>query len=305
LVVNLELLVGGHTVVSRSIRTRAEVEGAVISSDKFRVIEFLPLVIFVDHQSLDQVLLDAPNTNINMNELEAEVRQHQSQEVGNLSGVVKAEWDLSKIRNVEKLDPLLPNVADQTSRVDKVPHVEQMSVPPHIALSAPKSRNFTGTIAAVIGVLAVIMMMAIFEAPRSARMSPTGNSAEVTNKNSAQGSAGANPLIPMPYEINFLLGRLSAAYAHKSMTELQGIWPQMGDQSEVVESEFRSAEAISLAFENSHATVSPDEQTATVAGIYHETIISNGNTEKRQGHFSLKLVKTNGIWLIKEAKFAQ
>ena len=80
-------------------------------------------------------------------------------------------------------------------------------------------------------------------------------------------------------------------------------WPQIGDEKKDIETQFHLAESISRLLLVETMTLSTDKRVATVSGHYRDTITSKGTVLDSYGVFHLKLVKTNGKWLIVRANF--
>jgi serine/threonine protein kinase len=270
LVVNIELLVGDEIVVSRSIRTKAEPEGISISFEKVLVCVRLPLAMLVlldDSISLPGEVVESGSF------VTPERREAANQEV-----LARLEAEKGKTSK----EPLASG-----SVLPPAPK----SIPTRLPL--PVSGRNIGRIAAVFGVLALVVV-AIFSPLRR----QTGKPADSRTAGKTLGEVKASPTA-----FGYIFAQFSTAFSHKSISELQAIWPHMGDEKEFIEREFDSAQEISRTFDIKSSTVSPDEQMVTFTGVYHDTIRANGKTAERQGNFSLRLVNANGRWLIEEAKF--
>lgn len=266
LVVNLELLEGDQLVVSRLIRTRAQPEGKSCSSE--RVVVCLPLYLIIDSSTAM---------------------------VGNQ---VRAELN------------------------EPTPGLAPTSQPK----SGPKSKKLARGLALAFVALAVIFT-AVFFTNLGTLLKPVGTREAVIpapGPNTSHPDASeprASPPPPMSEvsgpinnlepgpepesrEIRDLVVQFSSAFSDKSISELEKIWPQIGDEKKDIETQFHLAESISRLLLVETMTFSADKQVATVSGSYRDTITSKGTVRDSYGVFHLKLIKANGKWIIVRANFA-
>ena len=98
--------------------------------------------------------------------------------------------------------------------------------------------------------------------------------------------------------------QLSAAFSHRSMAELQEIWPKMGAIRNTFKAVFDSAQSLSRDLTIQSLTISNDGLTATVIGTYDGKIRDRRGLETAsKGNFYVRLAKRNGKWLIDDANF--
>ena len=100
-----------------------------------------------------------------------------------------------------------------------------------------------------------------------------------------------------------LIQQLSAAFSHRSMAELEGVWPKMGGSRNNLKKIFDSSQSIQREFHIRSTTIQPGHTSATVIGTYEGNIREGGKDFPSSGNFYVRLSKKNGRWLIDDANF--
>lgn len=278
LVVNLELLKDDQLVVSKSIRTRVELEGTKI--DSARIILSFPLQLLVI-QDFRILMARAPNAPVETV----------------VSGPLR--------ETVAGTEPLV-----NTSTIDRPTMSMPASKPErnYVKVAGQLSLLFVVVMAALF-VFPVWHYERLPEPDRVKAPDPYKDfpAVVVEPDRVAQVPPEANAFIARPtYEdfvaIQLLVQQLSLAISHGSIEELQKIWPRMGHNKEVMKSFFDSAQSIQRQFRIENIAY-PDLYTAELVGTYDDKIVSEGKERSKSGHFALKLSKRNGNWYIVEARF--
>ena len=280
LVVNLELLVRDQVIVSKSIRTRAELEGTQVSPA--RVIVTVPLLLAVLDGRLLSVAEESIPQSLPVNQQiqrQERLRESQNRVADDVAAAAamnaefrrsEASWALSG-KKPEGTEPFPESSANDLPAITP-------------SLSKPKIMTRAA------GLLAVLLV--IFGAglvlTRQQHHLDDGRSSEISTDDLA---------------IFSLVDQLSAAFSHRSIQEMQEIWPQMGDKREVLKSAFDSAQSFTREFKIAKIDVHPDTQTADVTGTYEGNVSSKGRAFSNSGNFTLKLSKRDGKWYIDDAIF--
>ncbi len=334
LVVNLELLVGDQIIVSKSIRTRAELEGTQISTT--RIIVTVPLLLAV----LDGRLLGLPEESIPKSlplnqQIQRQERRRESQHrvTDDVAGAAAMNPELQESRATGALlrkEPEGPEPFPQSSPNDL----------PAISASLSKRKIMTRA-AGLLAVLFVVLGAALLWPLRNSREvlrppevsttkeQPPPHRVETQTKND-------NPVIakgpPLPKgdisnlgsaikgtstsgsqealveneldreEIDVLVQALSSAFSHRSIAELQEICTRIHDKK-VLEKSFESAESVRRDFHIERVEFHPETHAALAVGTYEGKTISGGKESINSGSFMLRLSKRNGNWHIVEATF--
>ena len=105
--------------------------------------------------------------------------------------------------------------------------------------------------------------------------------------------------------ITVSLQQLSAAFSHRSVSELEELWPKLPkDDKNTYKRAFDSAKSISRQFHLQSLNISNDGGLATAIGAYEGTVQdSRGVTTPNSGNFYVRFAKKNGRWYIDEARF--
>ncbi len=334
---------GDEIVVSRTIRTRAAFEGASVSSEKVLIIVSLPLFMRVDKgiskapmlqdEAIPRLEASALDQIISGSIVGASVVSAKPDQTGSVllpleTPIPPTSLPISKSKKfngriiavigalaVLVLAVLIglrrqtgvqtatrppvqqesgpPPPADKTLQdaLDRANQEAKKSGPRPSAGKKPQNDNDKE-------------QEALREALKQSRQSQpfsTGGEQALVPRNDDQASEIVDTNLN---DIDILIKQLSTAFSHRSVSELQNIWPQMGDEDKVViEQEFNSVQTINRTFDVKTFGFTPDKQMATLTGVYHDTIIANGKKTKKEGGFVLLLVKTSDKWLIREAKF--
>jgi hypothetical protein len=322
LVVNLELLVGDQVVVSKSIRTRAELEGTQVSPA--RVIVTVPLLFWV----FDDQELGLPES------LEA-VRPDPAAE-----NAIIVDEQVPEMTGV-----LYGRKPTGTEPFPQASANDGPSISP--SLSKP---NIITTAAGLLALLLVILGIA-FVGPLRLRNSkqvarppvaqetrpsetqavrppeaeaapppPVASAPPQGNLHRKPRHDKSNPAddlfrnrVPSPnveafnsidvLKIELLIQQLSYAFSDRSIAKIREIWPQMGDNEKALKSSFDSAQSFSREFHAENISIHPDGETADVEGTYEGKSISEGKESTSSGKFTLKLSKRDGNWYIDKAIF--
>jgi hypothetical protein len=116
--------------------------------------------------------------------------------------------------------------------------------------------------------------------------------------------AGAGANNPDRQAITSAIDQLSAAFSHRSMAELQEVWPKVGGAvRNNLKSVFDSAQSLSRDFHVQSLQVANDGATATVIGTYDGKIRVRGAESASNGNFYVRLAKRNGKWYVDDASF--
>jgi serine/threonine protein kinase len=99
--------------------------------------------------------------------------------------------------------------------------------------------------------------------------------------------------------------QLSAAFSHRSMAELQEVWPKVGGNvKNNLKTVFDTASSLSREFHVQSLTIANDGATATVIGTYDGKIrLGRGAETVSNGNFYVRLAKRNAKWSIDDASF--
>jgi serine/threonine protein kinase len=279
LVVNLELLKCDDVVVSRSIRTRAEPEGALISAEKNVVT--IPLRIMV--QDLDAI-----------------IRRVMA------DSVLRATRGLPETPRIER--PIDQDLALAELRKDQTIKGKQglaRRLKEKAAL-ALKARAVELGAAATVVIIAIVWL-GTRDLTRIRHSVQLDHPSTASERPSEVGPVEAlGKAIPASeaivsageVEIRATIQQLSSALSSKNISVLKAIWPGADE-----EYNWEAAESVTRNFHVNKVAISPDGSSATAVGNYNGTIRAGGRDFPSSGNFDLRLSKKNGKWLIDEAHF--
>jgi serine/threonine protein kinase len=339
LVVNLELLVGDQVVVSKSVRTRAELEGTQVSPA--RVIVTVPLLLAVLDGRLLGNLRAMPPLLAQQTQRKEQLRESQNRVTDDVAVAAAMNAELERTGASWALSGKKPEGTEpfpQTSAND-------LPAKP-IRLSKPKiMTRAAGLLAVLFVVLGVALLwpsrnpkqvarppLAHVARPPEAQVAPHAE-AQATSPPVASAPPQSNPhskprhdnsnpaddlfrnAVPSPdgelralqstdeLEIKLLIQQLSYAFSNRSIAKLREIWPQMGDNEKALKGSFDSAQSFSREFHIVNISIHPDGKTADVEGTYEGKSISERKELTSSGKFALKLSKRDGNWYIDRAIF--
>ena len=337
LVVNLELLKGDQIIVSRSIRTRAELEGTQVSPT--RVIVTVPLLLAV----LDgRVLSNLSEESIPAippllaQQIRPTERLRESQD--RVADDVAAATTMSAALQTPRTT--VASFGKKTEGNEPFPQTSANDRPV-ISPSLSKPKKYWTTAAGLLAVLLAVLGVAFVWPLRSPKRLVRPPVAQVARPPEAQvaqpplasaqpqGNPHGKPKHDNPnpaddlfrnavsspngearalqstdeLEIKLLIQQLSYAFSHRSIAKLREIWPKMGDNEKSLKSAFDSAQSFSREFHIGNISIHPDGKTADVEGTYEGKVISEGKELASSGKFTLRLSKTDGNWYIDEAIF--
>jgi hypothetical protein len=365
LVANLELLKGDEVVVSRSIRTRAEPEGAPISAG--RNIVTIPLVVMV-HESDDMkdllrgvLQIDSRNAQakspvekINQETAAKEKRDLLEQRTKELkkkieSGELADTIDLvgqpfsstsvtgSSVQPIPP--PALPEqqmlaqsriVADRANRVTlaraKQPVAVQSGAPSSMPtpVALPKWKQSVPITMLVLAVMIIAGWGTYFRGLRShseksASMNPPSAPvpseapAAIAAEPTPPASKADAPLVALSSsssqnldqrQINVVVQQLSAAFSHRSISEVEKVWPTINKNNlNTLNKSFGAVKSFTREFHIQNVTISNDGDTATAVGTYDGMAKPSSGVISNSGNFRMRFAKKNGRWHIDDATF--
>jgi hypothetical protein len=312
LVVNLELLVRDQVVASKSIRTRAELEGTQVSPA--RVIVTVPLLLAVlDGRLLgnlsEESIRAIPPLLAQQIQRKEQLRESQNRVTDDVEGAAAMNAELQRSG---ASGALLGKKPEGTEPFPQFSANDLRAISP--SLSKPKIiTTAAGLLALLLVVLGIAFVGPLRNSKKVAQTSaPETQSVPPANRDSEQvGNTDHEPVValtptagdPDRRAIDTLIRELSLAFSHRSIAELQEIWPQMGDNAKALKGSFDSAQSFSPEFHIENIIIHPDTPTADVWGTYDGKSISEGKESTRSGKFTLKLFKRDGNWYIDEATF--
>jgi serine/threonine protein kinase len=278
LVVNLELLKEEEVVASRSIRMLAQPEGLPISDA--RSVVTIPLVVLV--RRIDAGPQEAKEL-LRYVRIESKIDRHfetgGNERVGDVTGTTPT---------FSGAGPVPPPI-DGSPQLEPLNHVATIPGKDHLPMPQVRAPQSSRTkILGAVAMLALAMVVSVVIWPKRSAI-PVGQL--------------AGPVEPDRRQIAALIQQLSSAFSHRSIAELQEIWPEMDANKNALKSMFDSAQSVSREFHIETVVVSPDGLTAALAGTYEGKITAGGNESLSSGKFHLRLSKRNGKWYIVDANF--
>ncbi|MBZ5699304.1 MAG: protein kinase [Acidobacteriia bacterium] len=104
--------------------------------------------------------------------------------------------------------------------------------------------------------------------------------------------------------ITVALQQLSAAFSHRSLAELEGIWPKLGPNKSTFKKVFDGTKSLSREFHLQNLNISNGGDTATAVGTYEGKVLDGRGVETpSSGNFYVRFGKKNGRWYIDDASF--